>query len=469
MNFTYFSLFFDSSCKLRQLNANSVFYKGTAHILRYLVVMLITTFFNIQSVFGEITDSLSHNSNKSEGTTPKNLRIDNITIQAEVNSKELNLSDEDRKRLIYEISRDSKKEVIDWHRDQYFWLGIAFLLGGIAFIKYTVTSVVKTQVSRMDDVRDKAIESTRFATIEIDESRKALKELKDLENTIKDKIFSNSELLKALQNKAAALDKTMYGVYDDLRDDFRGDKEYLITRLKAHNKWLKAIDKYEKAASEVADNLISDLNGTDNDAKIEAVELLPYFAHDKEKIIQVLKEILEKESQNQFGVIILSKLGEFDADNQVFDILIKHCEDLTKPNVAAVIGALGKLQENRKDDLAFINKIVDKLVTLLASLINKEPSKNENTEEIANIKNAIALALSYSGEQGEKAVPLLTQLIEDSSENEYRMSAAIALGNIGEKAINSITALTKLLDNPRLEVSSAAQDAIDKIKKIKST
>lgn len=261
----------------------------------------------------------------------------------------------------------------------------------------------------------------------------------------------------------------MYGVYDDLRDDFRGDKEYLITRLKAHDKWLKAIDISAAAANKVTDTLIDDLEGNDIDAKIEAVELLPYFAHDKEKIVGVLKEILENESQNQFGVIILSKLGEFDADDQVFDILTKYCNDLTKPNVAAVIGALGKLQENRKDDPEFIKKIVSKLINLLESLINKGQSKNENEDEIANIKNAIALALSYSGELGVEAVPLLIQLVEDSSENEYRMSAAIALGNIGEKAIHSIPALTQLSDDPRLEVTSAAQDAIDKIRKVKAT
>lgn len=466
MNFTYFSRVFDSSCKSKQLSANSVSLKRKTHILRYLFVMLIAIFFNINLVFGEISNLPQPESVKDERIANKNLQIDKITIQADVNSNEFNLSDEERKRLIYEISRDSKREVIGWHKDQYLWLGIAFLLGGGAFIRYTVTSVVKTQVSRMDDVREKAIDGARLATKEAEESRKKLEELKDFEIAIRDKISSNLEHLKVLQNKSEALDKTMYGVYDDLRDDFRGDKEYLITRLKAHNKLLKAIDKYDEAASEVANTLISDLNGDNDDAKIEAVELLPYFAHDKEKIVGVLKEILKRESQTQFGVIILSKLGEFDTDDQVFDILTEYCDDLTKPNVAAVIGALGKLQENRKDDFEFINKIVNKLFTLLESAINERQSINE--DEVANIKNAIALALSYSGDQGVKAVPLLIQLVEDSSENEYRMSAAIALGNIGKKAIQSIPALTQLLDDQRMEVSSAAQDAIDKIKKVKS-
>ncbi|HRB20784.1 MAG TPA: HEAT repeat domain-containing protein [Nitrosomonas sp.] len=469
MNCTYFYQFFDSSCKSKQLSTNSIFYEKITHMFKHLAVMLIAIIFNMNLVFGEITNSPLSDPNKSASVTARNLHIDNITIQAAMDLKEFSLSDEDRKRLIYEISRDSKKEVIDWHKDQYLWLGIAFLLGGGAFIRYTVTSVVKNQVSRMDEVRDKAIESTRLATVEVDESRKVLDEFKDLKRTIKEEISSNSKLLKELQDKAKELDKTMYGVYDDLRDDFRGDKEYLITRLKAHDKWLKAIDISAAAANIVTDTLIDDLKGNDIDAKIEAVELLPYFAHDKEKIVGVLKEILENESQNQFGVIILSKLGEFDADDQVFDILTKYCNDLTKPNVAAVIGALGKLQENRKDDPEFIKKIVSKLINLLESLINKGQSKNENKDEIANIKNAIALALSYSGELGVEAVPLLIQLVEDSSENEYRMSAAIALGNIGEKAVHSIPALTQLSDDPRLEVTSAAQDAIDKIRKVKST
>lgn len=149
-------------------------------MLKHLVVMWIAIFFNMNLVFGEITNSPLSDPNKGESVTARNLHIDNITIQAAMDSKEFSLSDEDRKRLIYEISRDSKKEVIDWHKDQYLWLGIAFLLGGGAFIRYTVTSVVKNQVSRMDEVRDKAIESTRLATVEVDESRKVLDEFKDL-------------------------------------------------------------------------------------------------------------------------------------------------------------------------------------------------------------------------------------------------------------------------------------------------
>lgn len=439
------------------------------HIFRCLFALLIPIFFDISLVFGKIADLPQSEPVKNERNTARDFHIDNINIQASVGLKEFNLNDEDRKRLIYEISQDSKKEVIDWHRYQYLWLVIAFLLGGVAFIKYAVHSVIKTYLSKMDNVRDEAIVSARLATIETEQSRKKLNELKDFEIVIRDKISSNIKLLKELQNKSEKLDKTMNGVYDDLRNDFRGDKEYLITRLKAHNKWLEAIDKENIAASEVADSLIIDLEGDKNDAKIEAVELLPYFAHDKQKIIQVLKKILENESQSQFGVIILSKLGEFDADDQVFDILTLYCDDLTKPNVAAVIGALGKLQENRKNDSVFINKIISKLITLHESLIHIEKSRNVNEEEIANIKNAIALALSYSGKHGEKAIPLLTQLLEDSSENEYRMSAAIALGNIGEKAVVSIPTLTKLLDDSRPEVSSAAEDAIDKINKARST
>lgn len=469
MNFIYFSRFLDSSCKSKHLSTNRISHARMTHIFRCLFALLISIFFDISLVFGEIADLPKSEPIKNERNAAKDFHIDNITIQASVGLKEFNLNDEDRKRLIYEISQDSKKEVIDWHRYQYLWLVIAFLVGGWAFIRYTVTSAINTQVSRMDIVRDKAIEGARLATIEAEQSRKKLNELKEFEIEIRDKISSNIELLKELQNKSKKLDKTMYGVYDDLRDDFRGDKEYLITRLRAHNKWLEAIDKENIAASEVADSLITDLKGDKSDAKIAAVELLPYFAHDKQKIIPVLKEILEKESQSQFGVIILSKLGEFDTDDQVFDILTRYCDDLSKPNVAAVIGALGKLQENRKNDSVFINKIISKLITLHESLIHIESSKNVNEEEIANIKNAIALALSYSGEQGEKAIPLLTQLLEDSSENEYRMSAAIALGNIGEKAVESIPALRKLLDDPRLEVSSAAEDAIDKINKAKST
>ncbi|MDP1559471.1 MAG: HEAT repeat domain-containing protein [Nitrosomonas sp.] len=424
---------------------------------------------NVNLVFGEVTNSHLQNSYKNESVTAKSLYIDNITIQADAGSREFSLNDKDKKYLIYEITRDSKNEIINWFDTQFLWLSFITLLGvlagGYAFIKYSVISVVASQVSNqisaLNDVKDKGTETIIKVTVELDRLKVSLKEVDDLDIKLKD-LKTRAE---KLQIEDEQLKDRFDNAYDDLRNDLNDHIDYLMTRFDAHKKWLKAIDKSNEAANSVVEVLIAELNGIDDDARKKAADLLPYYEVKKDEIISAFEKILELEGRKPFGMNILSKLGEFDSDDRIFEILSNLCNDLTNPNFAAVIGAFGSLQENRKGDIAFIKKVVDQLITLLESLIEKQPSTIVERDEIANYKNAIALALSYSGEQGEKAVPLLIRLIEDSDENEFSKSAAIALGNIGETAVRSISALEKLLASSSLEVSSAAQAAIDKIKR----
>ena len=401
---------------------------------------------------------------------PNTIHVDSFSIKVKDGTNESKVSEEEKKRLIFEISQTGKDEILIWIDHIFSSLGILVALGVFsgmyAYIKYSINKQISKQLERLDEARQNATSATRATVLEIEESRNSLRRVRQTQSTLDEKLLSVTSEAQLLEEKIKNLKESAVLTYEDLRVDFKDDIEYLATGDLVQTKWLKAIDTSNAGSDKVIDSLINDLNKSDDAVRIPAAEQLSYLDDVNEKILQAYEKLLKTESETKFGAVILSKIGKLDKGDKVFNILSDLSQNLDSTNTAAVIGAIGNLQEKRMRDPIFISKIVDKLIDILKQL-NLKISTPESTEytEIANKKNAVALSLTYSGSMGGKAVPLLIEMVDDKSDNEYRKSAAIALGNIGKKAIRAIPALKNLLQDPLPQMSSVAELAIEKINK----
>lgn len=396
------------------------------------------------------------------------IHIDSVSIKTSDDSAGASLSEEDKKRLIYDVGESAKDHAIDWAYKEFLWFGIISLFGlmgmGYAFIQVAIDKQVSKHIDKLDDARAEAIAATSQATTEIEKTRDALLELQRLESDFKGQMLLRSKEIELLGEKTAEFRVSFTSSYEDLRIDVKDDIYYLTMGDDVQTKWLKAIDSGNLGSNKVIDSLISDLNNTNDSVRNKAAEQLSYFNDDEGKIFTAFAQLLQSESETPFGATLLSKIGKLGKNDEAFEILSDLLIDLDTPNIAAVIGALGNLQENREDKPDFISKIVDKLIEILEKLNAKItiPGTVE-ASEIANKKNAVAIALTYSEGMGEKAIPLLINLVDDTTDNEYRKSAAIALGNIGKKDTLVIAVLKKLSKDTLPQLSSAAEDALRNI------
>ena len=419
-----------------------------------LVALLVVSFLP--------SSSYSATEQSAQVPLPNAIHIDSVSINAGVDTNESKLSEDDKKRLIYEIGESVRDKIIKWVNHQTVILGIAVAIGIFASVYIAIGLFVR----RMVEKQLEKIDSARIeALVAIDRSKEALTESNDLHNTLNDELSKRTSEIEKLQENINAFKINLESAYDDLRVDVKDDINFLTVGDKVQTDWLKAIDATKVGANKVIDSLIVDFKSTDDITRVSAVEQLSYFDDEDGKIVTAFEEILKTESQTQFGAIILSKIGNLDKGNKSFDILSNLSDNLDSPNIAPVIGAIGNLQEKRKGDPAFIGKIVDKLIEILENLnLNTPLPGSVEAEETANKKNAVALALTYSGSMGEKAIPLLISMVDDS-DNEYRKSAAIALGKIGGKAVRAIPFLERLSKDPLPQVSSVAEEAIRNIQR----
>ena len=203
------------------------------------------------------------------------------------------------------------------------------------------------------------------------------------------------------------------------------------------------------------------LNSANEEDKYTATELLSKFDFESEKIVDAFVEILKNNQNKTFELLLLIGLSELRGEsNKILAYLIEAVDNLSNPNILAIIGALGNLGDLCK------TKELEAIVDKLLSILNDDLDHNEFAIEItaSRIRGAIALALSCSGFEmvAEKAVPLLIKLLIDEDQG-VRINAAIALGVIGKKAKEAIPALRKLENDDYAEVRGAASESIKKI------
>ena len=427
--------------------------------------------------YAEETNTKSTRQSKSATNTKKissnNIHFDEIVIKSFPGAQSGNspISDEEHNRLVSKISNNVENEVSDWIHNQTIF-GITILLAGIAglwaFISRSVEVGIAKHVDKLDKKRDEASDATTKVKHEIELAQETLKEFRKKENEINKKIddFQNEIINK--EKEIIGLAETAESIKDNLSSitqDFELKTTDEIFRLEKKIKALKLIvnkvDKDRQAESQIIDELILKLNSANEEDKYTATELLSKFDFESEKIVDAFVEILKNNQNKTFELLLLIGLSELRGEsNKILAYLIEAVDNLSNPNILAIIGALGNLGDLCK------TKELEAIVDKLLSILNDDLDHNEFAIEItaSRIRGAIALALSCSGFEmvAEKAVPLLIKLLIDEDQG-VRINAAIALGVIGKKAKEAIPALRKLENDDYAEVRGAASESIKKI------
>lgn len=239
-----------------------------------------------------------------------------------------------------------------------------------------------------------------------------------------------------------------------------------MTANLAKTKWLEAIDGNYESANLVIDKLIADLLDASNDItkKLEIFNELSHFNDKDGRILNALERILENQEDSAVTIEALSLIGQSNHVETAFKILKDLPCDSLDMKTAAILGALGNLQENSKDS-GFIRKIVNKVVKHLRSYCDLEPNNETDKKELSNVINAAVSALTYSNEYAEPAIDLLIKLVNDETDSEYKKTAAIVLGDLKSKAKKALPALERLKESDEPAFILAAEEAITKIRK----
>lgn len=177
-----------------------------------------------------------------------------------------------------------------------------------------------------------------------------------------------------------------------------------------------------------------------------------------------MSKILKNEENSAITTEALSLIGQSNHVQAAFEILKDMPCDSLDLKTAAILGALGNLQEKSKNS-SFKRKIVTKLVQHLENYCNFEPNNDSEKKELPIVINAAVSALTYSNEYAEPAIDLLIKLINDGTNSEYKKTAAIVLGDLKDKAKRALPTLERLRNSDDPAFILAAEEAITKIRK----
>ena len=125
--------------------------------------------------------SLSYSATEQSAQVPlpNAIHIDSVSINAGVDTNESKLSEDEKKRLIYEIGESGRDEVIKWVNRQTVMLSIALAIGLFASIYAaigaSVSSQVAKQLEKIDSTLIDAFQATAATTVEINLSKETLK------------------------------------------------------------------------------------------------------------------------------------------------------------------------------------------------------------------------------------------------------------------------------------------------------
>jgi 3-methyladenine DNA glycosylase AlkD len=106
------------------------------------------------------------------------------------------------------------------------------------------------------------------------------------------------------------------------------------------------------------------------------------------------------------------------------------------------------------DSLAYVGPAADAAIPALLQ------AARTNSSVIVRIHSVLTVGAIHT--QPEKVVPVLMDLMKDSLEG-IRRSSAEALGNYGTNASPAIATLSNALNDPKLSVRDAAEDALKQI------
>ncbi len=427
----------------------------------------------------------SKSANHAGKTSSSNIHIDDIAIKISPDSQSGSsvISETDHNKFVSTLSHEVTEKVINW----FFYGTIAlFIILGTA-IWSSISRIIENRVQKytdkhidsLDKERIESIKSTTKVTTEantgIENIKKILEKLQDTGNTLQNKqnefqskidnnIENKEKEIIGLAEKAESIKDNLSSITQNFESKTTDEIFRLEKKIKALKLIVNKIDKDRQAESQVIDELILNLNSDNEEVKYTATELLPKFDFESEKIVDAFVEILKNNPDETFELLLLIGLSELRGEsNKILAYLNEAVDNLSNPNILAIIGALGNLGNLCKTKE--LESIVDKLLAILNDDLDHKEFAIEITA--SRIRGAIALALSCSGFEmvAEKAVPLLIKLLIDEDQ-EVRINAAIALGVIGKKAKkakDAIPALRKLENDEYAEVRGAASESIEKI------
>ncbi|MGB4499036.1 MAG: hypothetical protein WBI40_10070, partial [Methylococcaceae bacterium] len=320
----------------------------------FFVSILFSTFF----IFG----------NNANANASANIHVDGFIIKELNNSnKNLSISEDEHKRLVDKLSYDAEKEISNWVTWKIFLGIIPLFLIIVGFIWSSISREIEKRIDKhidkLEKQREKAIEVTIKATLEIEKTQKALEELQKLENELdkklKDfqKIFSEEiknkedEIIE-LGNKADSVKNNLDSITDDLESKVTDEIDLVRREIKVIRFLIDKIDKDQVAKSQIIEELILDLKDDDTEKKYVAVELLPQFKTESNRISDIFVEMLKTTSDIAFGSLLLNGLGELDGNKESLkNYLIELAGDLSNPNILAIIGALSSFNDNKEIEL----------------------------------------------------------------------------------------------------------------------
>lgn len=402
-----------------------------------------------------------------------NVHVDDIVIKnlTDAQTHNLSISDDEHKRLVDKLSYDAEKEITNWITWKIF-LGIIPLFLAIvaaiwSFISREIEKRIEKQIEKLEKQREKAIEVTIRANVEIEKTQKALEELQkiedDLDKNIKDFEKKFSEEIKnkekeiiEISNQANIIKNNLDSINSELESKVTDEIDLVRQKIKVIRLLIDKIDKDDFYKNEVIDDLISNLKSDDTEKKYESVELLSQFK--SKKIADIFVEILKTKPDITFGSLLFNGLGEVDGDKEnLKNYLVELTNDLSNPNILAIIGALGSFNDSEE---IIESEVIKQLISILQSDLDDQNFPSDITA--SKIKNTIAIALSRYTDKSSNAIEDLDKLLKDS-EPETRKNAAIALGAIGSKAKSAIPSLKRLENDEYMEVQKAALEAIENI------
>jgi HEAT repeat protein len=102
------------------------------------------------------------------------------------------------------------------------------------------------------------------------------------------------------------------------------------------------------------------------------------------------------------------------------------------------------------------------ILALIKALKDKDNQTNLQNFTVS-IQQVVALALGRFSAGSDEAVPALTEVLEGSSDERTRMTAARALGEVGPEAKSAAPKLRALLKDENQWMREQAEEALKKI------
>jgi HEAT repeat protein len=218
-----------------------------------------------------------------------------------------------------------------------------------------------------------------------------------------------------------------------------------------------AILGIQRNAKNAVPVLVRIINDSQDDPELRrgAVSTLGGLASQDESIasdaLPVLVKVLKYSEDRQMRILSMAYLSQIDVSGTSVDsVLVEMAEDENQ-NVegrSAAVSALGRIGQHQNISVA--------LPALLRII--------RDAHQQSQLRETAASALMEIRPKAQEAIPVLIDAIHESDQREFRISAAMALGVVGEDSAPAASALAGVLADKNLDfgLRAAAAQALGK-------